>query len=231
MPTNWILPLMALLGAALFHVLPPGPRGASAEGISLPQPRLDSSTPVEKALFDRRSVRSFADESLSMEDLAQLLWAAQGITGRAGFRTAPSAGALYPLETYVVAGKVASLPPGIYRYLPEPHQLVGIVSGDRRSDLASAALGQEAVKEAPASIVFSAIYDRTTAKYRERGIRYVHMEAGHAAQNLCLQAVSLNLATVPIGAFFDEDVKRVMHLEGSEQPLYILPVGRRNPRE
>ena len=205
-----------------------GSRSAPADPVKLPEPKYDSKVSLEKAILERRSIRDYADETLTLADVSQLLWAAQGVTDPAGYRTAPSAGALYPLEVYLVAGKVASLPAGIYRYKPRGHELVKIMDGDKRPELCAAALGQTALKQAPASLVLTAIYERTTQKYRDRGIRYVHMEAGHSAQNLCLQAVSLDLGSVVIGAFYDEEVKKVLSLPGSEEPLYAIPFGKRS---
>jgi len=196
------------------------------EKIKLPEPKYNSKTSVEQALLERRSVRVYKDESLTLTEVSQLLWAAQGITGPRGFRTAPSAGALYPLELYVVAGNVNDLPNGIYKYKPHKHELAMIVEGDKRTELCNAALDQPSVKDAAAAIVFSAVYERTTGKYGERGIRYVHTEVGHAAQNIYLQAVSLNLGTVVIGAFDNEEVKKIMNIGDKEQPLYIMPVGK-----
>ena len=204
-----------------------GSRSALADAVKLPEPKHDGKVSVEKALSERRSIRGFADEALTLADVSQLLWAAQGLTDPAGYRTAPSAGALYPLEIYLVSGKVASLPAGIYRYRPHGHELVKLLDGDRRSELCTAALSQTAIKQAPVSIVVAAVYERTTQKYRDRGIRYVHMEAGHAAQNVCLQAVSLDLGTVVIGAFYDDDLKKLLPLRPSEEPLYLIPVGKR----
>jgi len=195
--------------------------------IKLPEPRYNSETSIEKALLERRSTREYKDEPLTLGEVSQLLWAAQGITeAHWGFRTAPSAGALYPLEVYVVAGKVEGIPKGVYKYRPHGHELVKVKAGDVRNELASTALWQNSVKDGAISIVFSAIYKRTTVKYDERGIRYVHMEAGHAAQNVYLQAVSLGLGTVVIGAFEDNEVKKVIKMKKEETPLYIMPVGR-----
>jgi SagB-type dehydrogenase family enzyme len=195
--------------------------------IKLLEPRYNSKVSIEKALLERRSVREYKNRSMTLAEISQLLWASQGITdlGR-GFRTAPSAGALYPLEVYVVAGNVDSLPDGIYKYKPYGHELVRIVKGDKRAELCAAALGQPSVKNNAAVIVFSAVYERTTRKYGERGIRYVHMEVGHAAQNIYLQSVSLNLGTSVVGAFDDREVKRVMNMPDEEQPLCIMPVGK-----
>lgn len=202
----------------------PGPT-VRAAAVPLQPPRLKGTVSIEEALAARRSVRSFSKRPLALEELSQLLWAAQGVTDSRGYRTAPSAGALYPLELFVVAGTVASLPAGVYRYQPREHRLMTVAAGDRRARLAAAALDQPAIREAPAVIAIAAEYGRTTAKYRQRGVRYVHIEAGHAAQNLCLQATALGLGAVVIGAFSDEGVTSV--LQGAElQSLYLIPVGR-----
>jgi SagB-type dehydrogenase family enzyme len=196
-----------------------------AKAIPLPEPRYAGDVSVEQALRERRSVRTYTDDPLGLAEISQILWSAQGITSRSGYRTAPSAGALYPLELYLIAGKVESLPPAIYQYRPHDHALLEIVSGDHRSALSRAALHQSAIKKAPAVILFCAVYERTTGKYGQRGIRYVHMEVGHAAQNACLQAIALGLHTVVIGAFRDEEVKKIANLPADEQPLYFIPVG------
>ncbi len=206
--------------------------GHSTDIVQLPTPRFDSETPVEKTLLSRRSVREYRDEPLTLAEIGQLLWAAQGVTAPGGLRTAPSAGALYPLELYIVAGNVNALAPGIYRYRPQTHTLTLMLTGDRRDELSAAALHQSTIRKAPASLVFSAIFARTTGKYAERGIRYVYMDLGHAAENVYLQAVSLHLGTVVIGAFADDSIKRIMSMPPEEEPLSIMPVGRtkvRNP--
>jgi len=195
--------------------------------IALPDPMLESETSVEEALSRRRSLRSYRDEPPTLSEIAQLLWAAQGITDPSGQRTAPSAGALYPLEIYIVAGDVVGLPAGIYRYQPQEHTLTRVAEGDRRGELYRATLNQEAVMNAPAVIVLSGVYARTTTKYGERGVRYVLMEAGHVAENIYLQAVPLDLGTVAIGAFADDEVRGVLHMVEGEHPLYVMPVGRR----
>jgi len=194
--------------------------------IRLPDPARKSDTSVEAAMLARRSVRSYQDNPLTIGEMSQLLWSAQGITSPRGLRTAPSAGALYPLEMYVVAGNVDDLPDGVYKYFPYKHELTGLAEGDKRNELSSAALGQTSVRKAAAVIVISAVYERTTVKYGDRGIQYVHMESGHAAQNVFLQAVPLNIGTVVIGAFYDDAVKKVLKMPESEHPLYIMPVGR-----
>ncbi len=197
----------------------------SEETISLPSPSYESDTSVEEALRERRSIRSYSDEPLTLHEMSQLLWAAQGVTDERGFRTAPSAGALYPLEIYVVVGNVTDLSAGIYKYFPETHKLRRIIAGDKRKELAVAALGQAHVERGAIDLVFSAVYERTTRKYGERGIRYVHMEVGHAAQNVYLQAKSLNLGTVVIGAFHDDRMKKLIGMPEEEEPLYIMPIG------
>lgn len=194
--------------------------------IKLPEPRFDSDVSLEQSLLGRRSTRNYTEEPLTLQDVSQLLWAAQGTTDNRGFRTAPSAGGLYPLEVYIVAGNVANLAPGIYQYGTDLHALIPIIAGDRRSELADAALGQAWVKAGAIVIVFTAVYERTTGKYGERGIRYVHIEAGHAAQNLCLQATAMGLGAVTVGAFHDEQVVKLLNLPGDEQPLYLIPVGK-----
>ena len=199
-----------------------------AEIIKLPEPMYDGATSVEQALLNRRSVREYKNEPLTLAEVSQLLWAAQGITEKAGgFRTAPSAGALYPLEIYVLAGNVNDLPEGIYKYRPRAHALEKVGEGDKRNELGDAALGQDWVKEGSIVIVFSAVYERTTRKYGERGIRYVHIEVGHAAQNVYLQAVSLDLGTVVVGAFDDDEMKKIINMPKEEHPLLIMPVGRK----
>ena len=192
--------------------------------VKLPEPRPSGEMSVEEALAARRSVRSYQDEALSLTELAQLLWAAQGITAHWGGRTAPSAGATYPLEVYAVVGEVTGLEAGVFHYRPDGHLFVRRTVGDLRGELASAALGQEWVREAPVSLVIAARYERTTGRYGERGVRYVHIEVGHAGQNIYLQAEALGLGTVIVGAFDDQDVKTLLGIE--EEPLAIMPVGR-----
>lgn len=193
----------------------------------LPKPKFKSNVSVEEALLKRRSVRSYKKEKLTLQDVSQLLWAAQGQTVGWGGRTAPSAGATYPLEVYLVAGDVEGLQSGLYHYNIKEHSLVQKITSDIRSALARAALGQDYVLKAPASIVITAIYDRTTSRYGKRGIRYVHNEVGHVGQNIHLQCETLGLGTVVIGAFVDEEVKKVLQLDDDEEPQYIMPVGKK----
>lgn len=205
-----------------------GAAGPSGERVKLPAPRTDGDTSVEQAIQRRRSVRAYRDAPLSLAEISQLLWSAQGITEpRDSRRTAPSAGATYPLEVYVVSGNVAGLPKGVYKYRPVDHEIARVRDGDVRKELAAAALGQSWVEQGAAALVFSAVYERTTRRYGERGIRYVHMEVGHAGQNVHLQAVSLGLGTVVVGAFDDDRVRRIVGMPDGEHPLYIMPVGKR----
>jgi SagB-type dehydrogenase family enzyme len=195
--------------------------------IKLPEPKLDSAVSMEKALRIRRSVREFSKDPLELAQIAQLAWAAQGVTGAEAHRTAPSAGGLYALELYLIAARVNGLPSGMYKYEILTHELISVIEGDLRGPLCRAALEQSSISQAPAVFALAAVYERITAKYGERGIRYAHMEAGHAAQNLLLQAVALRLGAVLVGAFEDAKVKRVLNLSRDEVPLYLIPVGKR----
>lgn len=192
----------------------------SPQVIVLPTPVLEGTLTLEEAIQKRRSVREFTAAPLTLPEISRLLWAAQGITDPSGFRTAPSAGALYPLEIFMVTGE------GLFQYEPQGHQLSFILQGDLRPRLHGAALDQDAVREAPAIFVITADYSRTSKKYGEdRTPRYVHLEAGHAAQNLLLEAVAIELGAVPIGAFNDNEVKEVLALPSNLHPLYLIPVG------
>lgn len=190
--------------------------------VKLPTPRQIGRVSLEEALARRRSVRELTGTPLSDAEHSQLLWAAQGITHRTmGLRTAPSAGALYPLEVYLVTRA------GVFQYEPRAHELHRASSTDVREALFDAALGQEPVRDAPSVFVLVGVYERTARKYGQaRAERYVHLEAGHAAQNLLLQAVALDLAAVPVGAFHDDELRRALELPPSHQPLYLIPVGR-----
>lgn len=211
-------------------LIPSSSSGGSPEGaITLPAPRTNGNVSVEEALKDRRSIRVYAEVPLTLSDIGQVLWAAQGVTDDRGYRTAPSAGALYPLEIYLVAGDVMDLEPGVYHYQPGEHLLVRTVAGDRRAALQAAAVNQTSVGKAPATIVIAAVPDRTTAKYGDRGMRYVFMEAGHASENIYLQAEAINLGTVTLGAFNDDEVRKILDLPGNTMPLYLMPVGRSVP--
>jgi len=207
--------------------------------IRLPQPDFDSDHSIEKALLNRRSVRRYSVSPLTLKELAQLLWACQGISKvenwqlgsknmQTSYRTAPSAGALYPLEVFAMVNRVEGLEPGLYHYLPGPgtdrHSLELLYAEDRADDLADAALRQTFIAEAAANIVIGGVVGRLAVKYGHRARLYAVLEVGHAAQNLCLQAQSLGVGTVPIGAFQDEDVRRLI---GEEvEPFYIITVGK-----
>lgn len=193
--------------------------------LSLPKTGPGPALALEQLLARRRSVRDYTREPLTLAQAAALLRAAAGITAPPQLRTAPSAGALYPLQLYLVAGEVNDIAPGIYRHHPEQDALTLQAGGDRRDDLANAALGQSWLALAPLTLVFTASYSRTTWKYRQRGIRYVHIEVGHAAQNALLMAVALDLGAAVVGAFDDARLASLLGLSEEESPLYLLPAG------
>lgn len=201
------------------------PDKTDAKIIKLPPPVYESETSVEEALKARRSVRDYKKESLTLAQISQMLWAAQGITKGSNYRTAPSAGALYPLEVYLVVGEVQDLPVGVYKYDPHRHGLTLEQDGDKRKSLAHAAVMQNWMAKAPAMLVMAAVYRRTTVKYGPRGKRYAHIEVGHVAQNVYLQATSMKLGTVMVGAFMDEAVKKILAMKKEEEPLAIMPIG------
>ena len=204
--------------------------------IELPRPVLDSEFSIEKVLQGRRSVRKYTDDPVTLKEVSQLLWAAYGITYtkeglpdfmRGGLKTAPSAGARYPLEIYLVAGNVRGLLSGVYWYVPEKHAIQRLADGDVRIGLQAACFSQKFAGEAPISIIWSAVYERCTEKYGDRGRdRYVCMDLGHSAQNVYLQCGSLGLGTCAIGAFTDDSLKKLIGMTGEEVPLYVMPVGR-----
>jgi SagB-type dehydrogenase family enzyme len=187
---------------------------------ALPEPRRVGEISLEEALERRRSVRAFADTPLTEAEIGQLLWAAQGVTDDAGHRTAPSAGALYPLELYV------GTPDGLFHYDPALHGLTLHAPGDPRPAMQEAGLYQDALGDAPAIFAIAAVQKRTAVKYGARAPRYVHMEAGHAGQNILLEAVALGLAAVPMGAFDDARLSEALALPEDQRPLYLIPVGR-----
>lgn len=193
--------------------------GPVSQTVILPPPRMDGPVSLEACLARRRSVRGYAGRDLTWEEIGQLLWAAQGVTAEGDRRTAPSAGALYPLEVYVATRQ------GVHHYVAPGHRLVALVTEDRRAALRAASLNQPCVGSAPAVFVIAAVVARTAGKYGDRAARYVHIEAGHAAQNLLLQAAALDLAGVPIGAFDDAGLQRVLGLPADQAPLYVIPVG------
>jgi len=206
---------------ALVWFVPAETKGQAApDVVTLPAPRTEGPMSLEETLKLRRSVRSFTSQLLTTEEVSQLAWAAQGVTRpMTGFRTAPSAGATYPLECYFV------LPEGIYKYQPQGHVMIPVREGDQREALSQAASGQDSVRQAACVIVITAVYSRTTSKYGERAKMYVHIEAGHVGQNVLLQAVALNLGGVPVGAFRPAQVAQVIGAGREEEPIYILPIG------
>lgn len=225
-----LLVLASALSLALTGCLPGFPTGVQevtaspqVEEMALPAPRLKGEMSLEETLAARRSVREFTDEELTLEEISQLLWATQGITAAWGGRTAPSAGALYPLEVYLATAD------GLYHYVPQGHKTIVESKADWRGELWRAGLSQNAIREAPAVFVITAVYARTAKKYGGRAERYVKLEAGHAAQNLLLQAVALGLGGVPIGAFYDDQVQSALSLPLDQEPLYLIPIG--HPRD
>lgn len=196
--------------------------------IKLPSPIERGKVSLEQAISKRRSVRRFKDEPITLEQLSQLLWSAQGTTGTGGKRAAPSAGATYPLEIFVVTGEecIKGLDAGIYHYDSCNHLLNLQHTGDLRQKLADTALGQTSISRCPVDLVVCAIHPRTAYRYGRRGERYVHMEVGHVGQNVALQAVALGLGTVMVGAFEDEEVGKTLKLEEQMKPLYIIPIGK-----
>ena len=218
--------MMRTLVAALMMLLAislagPGSLLGQEGSIKLPPPRLDGDVSVEKALLERRSVRSYKDEPLSLAEVSQLLWAAQGITEpKRGLRTAPSARAAYLLEVYVVAANVTGLPAGMYRYRPRGHELARVSEGDVRADLFNA-VRQPHVQSAPAALLIAGLTGKATNP------EWMYLEAGHAAQNVYLQAVSLKLGTVVMAGFKPDAVKKELRLPDGERAIYVMPVGKK----
>jgi SagB-type dehydrogenase family enzyme len=205
--------------------------------IKLPSPQLKGKVSLEETILRRRAVRRYRSEPLGLSQLSQILWSAQGITGTREFRAAPSAGATYPLEIFVFVGKQGvidsetkqapeELHAGIYHYEADSHSLSLHKLADLRPDLARATLDQEFIVDAPVDIVICALYHRTSYRYGRRGERYVHIEVGHVGENIHLQAVALGLATVEVGAFHDEEVRKVLGVEEQIKPLYVMPLGK-----
>jgi SagB-type dehydrogenase family enzyme len=217
--------LLAVLMAD-FAAAEEGDARLAARDVNLPPPPpMIGAVSLGEALARRHSVREFTRGTLMLAEVSHLMWAAQGMTPPEG-RTAPSAGATYPLEVYVAAGEVDGLADGVYRYIPDSHHLEAVADGDVRVPLAATAADQEWIGGAAMVVVIAAVFDRTTERYGKRGERYVHMEVGHAAQNLLLQAAALGLGATPVGAFNDAEVSRLLRMPGNETPLYLVPVGR-----
>ena len=196
----------------------------------LPPARKQGGKSIWEVVHGRRSRREFSQEPLTFIELSQLIWATQGITHREwgfDFRASPSAGALYPIETYLVANRVDELPVGIYHYSAKEESLALLKEGSFGRDLSHGALGQEMLEEAGCVFVWTAMVKRSKWKYRERAYRYIYMDAGHIGQNLYLAATALNLGCCTVGAFFDEEIDRVIGIDGKEEiSVYLGAVGR-----
>lgn len=196
--------------------------------MDLMPPVLDGKNSLEKAIKQRRTIRSFINKPVSWQQFSQILWAAQGITDDSGYkRAAPSGGALYPADIYAVVGEncVENLTSGVYHYRPVNHSIIMISEGDRRKEVAVASLRQMWIADAPVLFVVSAEYDRICNKYGQRGIRYALIETGHIGQNIFLQCQTLGLAAGIVGAFNDREVSDAVGMDKGHEPLVIMPVG------
>jgi len=197
--------------------------------VALPEPRTDGGVGLWTAMRRRRSVRSYATRPVEMEELSQLLWAAQGITAEFGgyrLRTAPSAGALYPVETYLAAHRVRSLDPGLYHYAVGEHALVLLRSGDLRQELAAAALGQEMCAGAAVVLIWTAVPGRSARKYAQRAYRYIYLDAGHIAQNVALACAAMGLGSCQVGALYDDEMNQLLGVDGHDETvIYMTAVG------
>jgi SagB-type dehydrogenase family enzyme len=214
--------LMFGITSILFPFYQGGLAVSFAQTISLPKPKLDGTVTLEKTLQERRSVRSYRDEPLTLTEVSQILWAAQGITEpQRGLRTAPSARAQYFIEVYLVAGKVSDLPPGLYKYQPRGHELLKIAEGDKKADLYKAA-GQASIQKAPVALLVCGLSDKAAGNPT-----FMYLEAGHVSQNVYLQSVSLGLGTVAMAGIKPEEVKRVLNLPEKEVPIYVMPLGKK----
>ena len=197
-----------------------------SEVITLPEPRYDSEISLEESLLNRRSTRNYRNEPVTLQEVSQLLWAAQGITDDAGHRTAPSAVALYPLSIYVVVGNVQEIVDGVYIYQPDDHTIKRLIDEDIRNELSIAAMGQASVRQGAVSFVVTVDYGIVMSRFGDKGERFGTLEAGHAAQNLCLQATALDLGLVTAGAIYDDQVAEVLDLPENLTPVYVIPIGR-----
>ena len=205
-------------------------RYPSATKVQLSQTQLTGGAPVWDVIRGRHSVRTFQDTPLKEAELSQLLWAAQGITRIIrdfGLRTAPSAGALYPVETYLVIHSVEGIEPGVYHYAVETHELDQLKVGDFRTAVARAALDQKIAHQANVVFVWTAVFGRSKWKYKQRAYRYVYLDAGHIAQNVALGAVALGLGSCQIAALYDDEVNALLGVDGvDESVIYMTAVGR-----
>lgn len=211
-----------------FIFLPVFALAQTDKDVILPKPSFTGKKSVEEAIKARRTIRHFKAKALNLEQLSQLLWAAYGISAENGlYKSVPSAGALYPLDIWVVVGKkgVEGLETGVYHYNPKAHRLTPVRAGEVRDDIARAALYQSWMAEAPIILVVTGEYERCTRKYRERGIPYTYIEAGHAGQNIFLQAEALGLGAGIVGAFHNDLVQQALGIGKIYDPILIMPVG------
>lgn len=225
---NWVLAFGFASFLPVKEAIAKDKQQRKGEGMKLPQPKMEGTITVAQAIRQRRTVRAFSSEILQLDQLSQLLWSAQGLTGKRRFkRAAPSAGALYPMDVYAIVGRngVVQVEAGVYRYEPRPHGLSLITRADLRDRVARAAISQMWMAEAPVNLVITAEYSRVTGKYGNRGVRYALIEAGHIGQNLFLQAGALGLKAGIVGAFRDKELAGVLQLPKSHEPLLIMPIG------
>ncbi len=206
----------------------------SATRVRLPAPQLEEGPGLWGLLKGRRSVRAFTEKPISKEQLSQILWATQGITkafvpaygGTIGLRTAPSAGGLYPIETYLCVNKVKDLDSGIYHYSVAERELELIKSGKFGKELAEAALGQSMLTKGNVVFIWTAIFERSQWKYKQRAFRYVFLDVGHIAQNLALAAEGVGLNSCQVAAFYDDEVNQLLGIDGkTESVLYLSVIG------
>jgi len=210
-----LFPLCVMESSALAQVKSGG------ETVKLPPPRYESEVSIEKALLERRSIRSYKEEPLTLNELSQILWAAQGMTEpKKGLRTAPSPRAVYLLQVYVLPGNVTDLPMGLFQYRPQGHELIKMADGDKKAELFKAA-GQAPIKNAPVALVIAGLSEKT------QNPAWMYLEAGHAAENVYLQAVSLKLGTVAMGGFKEDEVRKALSLPEKERVIYIMPIGKK----
>jgi SagB-type dehydrogenase family enzyme len=197
------------------------------EGVELPDPEVKGGGKLWEVIAHRRSYRDFTEEEISIKQLSQLLWACQGITGRTRnffFRSSPSAGALYPVETYVIANHVKGLPQGLYHYDVPAHGLKPLATGDQRDKAMSAGMNQPVLYEGAAVFFWTALVKRGSWKYHQRAWRYFYMECGHLCQNLLLAAESLGLGASPLGAYYDDEAAELLKVDGAEEPVVYMAV-------
>jgi len=199
----------------------------SSDIIKLPEPRTEGNFSLEKALKERRSIREFGNESLTLDQVSQLLWAAQGITDDKGHRTAPSGMEAYPLEVYLVTGNISGLQAGVYHFVPKGQYLEPLMQGDLRAEFVDQAVGQGFVKTAPSIFVITAVPERMIRIAGPGSVKFVYIEAGLAAENFMLEAVSLGLGSTYVGGFDANKTEQFLGLASDEEPMAVLPVGRK----